>query len=232
MGLNEAQKKQYLEKLGAVRRAAIAEGCKEMKLFSQAVGPVQEALDAKGRGGGVCRELAIQWLWAKKAGTDYMATLLDVGGVVIDAALNKVIAEFDAYDKAKMNVLDQRKANVTRLKTKLKVPKECEFANADFRGEVIGKLTVSQWFGDLTVSEPYRFLAIRGGVDHALAVCLVPKKEAFFDPNLGEFDFKGQPDLVDFLEKQIFPPGKDAKEFGKYLGGTRSYTQIERICCS
>ncbi|HEY5602542.1 MAG TPA: hypothetical protein VIM41_05490, partial [Gammaproteobacteria bacterium] len=53
--------------LGALRRAALDEGCTKIRLFTQAVGPIKAALAKQESAAGVCRELAVRWLGAKQA---------------------------------------------------------------------------------------------------------------------------------------------------------------------
>jgi len=111
MPLTEERKREYLNKLGAVRREALAAGATTLELFSRSVGPVQDELakDGPEAAGGVCRALSIAWLKGKKAGRDYLATFLGPGGVVVESVLAAAIRDHKALDVNKLATRDRQR---------------------------------------------------------------------------------------------------------------------------
>jgi hypothetical protein len=218
-----------LQRLGEIRRAAISCRCTGIRQFTQVLGAVQEALTEKGAGGGICRSLSVQWLAARKSHADFFGRLLGVGGSVHKGALGEVIEAFKAMPK--LNRIAQRQHVEDELrKAGLTPVGATEVKNApDFRG-----VSCAGWFCNTLESGPLRFLGIRGGVDHATALDLTAGREAFFDPNLGEFQFTGNPQyLLTFLLTQIFPPGGDASCIGRYVSSPNlTFSQVEKVRCS
>jgi hypothetical protein len=211
--------------VGALRRAALTYGCTKMRLFSQAYGPVQESIDRQGSGGGVCRELSVQWLASQKNGTDFLGKLIGLGGAVNELAMGQVVKDFQAMGE--LNRIEQREYTERQLRTVGLAPSTAEVKN---EGE-LGIQSVSSWFCAHTGTGSLRFLGIRGGVDHAVAINLTSGKESFFDPNLGEFQFTGKRlQMQAFLHAQIFPTSDSG--LGIYIGRpNKVFRQIERICC-
>lgn len=219
--------------LGSLRRAALAEGCTKIRLFSQAVGPVKAALVKQGSGGGVCRELAVWWLGAKKSGDDdkFLEAFLGLGGTVKEAELKKVVEAFEAMGEK--NIVEQRTYTQMQLKRYFQIVSESEVLRSPSRLEQGPRMSAADWLFSPATQCNYRFFGIRGGlINHATAICLVPGKESFFDPNLGEFEFTHKRDeMQNFLNKHIFPEG--GKGRGQYIGrNNKIFYDIERICCS
>jgi hypothetical protein len=216
--------------LGAVRRAALDEGCTNMRLFTQAVGPVKAALAKQDAAEGVCRELAVRWLAAKQRGEDdaFLNALLGLGGSVKEEELKKVVEAFNAMgDK---NIIEQRAYTETQLRLHFQAVAKTEVLYGPTRIDQGPKVAAVDWLFAPAAQCEYRFFGIRGGFNHATALCLAPGRESFFDPNLGEFEFTDKPNkLQQFLSKRIFPAGGDGR--GQYIGKKEFY-DIERICCS
>lgn len=212
--------------VGSLRRAALTYGCTKIRLFSQAYGPVQESIDRQGSGGGVCRELSVQWLASQKNGTDFLGTLLGLGGAVNEGAMARVVRGFNAMGD--LNRVEQREYTEGQLRDLGLSPSAAEVKNEGG----LGIQSVSSWFCAHTGTGSLRFLGIRGGVDHAVAVNISSGQESFFDPNLGEFQFTGKLlQMQSFMHAQIFP-STTGTGLGIYIGRPKKiFSQIERICC-
>lgn len=218
--------------LGTLRRAALAEGCTKIRLFTQAAGPVKAALAEQNAAAGACRELAIRWLAAKKIGDGnaFLEALLGLGGTVHEEELKKVVAAFKAMGER--NIVEQRNYTENQLKSYFQFVSETEILRGPSRLDQGSTSSAADWIFSPATHCEYRFLGIRGLVNHATAMCLVPGKETFFDPNLGEFEFRNQPDnMHKFLDRYIFPKGGDGR--GQYIGrDNKTFYDIERICCA
>jgi hypothetical protein len=218
--------------IGSLRRAALAEGCTRIRLFTQAVGPVKAALSDLKSAEGVCRELAVRWLGAKKSGdgSQLLDSLLGLGGTVKEEELKKVVAAFKAMgDK---NIIEQRNYTESELREFFTAVAKTDILRAPLRSDQGHQLSATAWLFSPAAQCDYRFFGIRGRINHATAVCLAPGKQSFFDPNLGEFEFKDKvSNMHDFLDKYIFPLGGDGR--GQYIGRDKNnFYDVERICCS
>jgi hypothetical protein len=218
--------------LGSLRRAAVAAGCTQIRLFTQAVGPVKAALAKQDSAEGVCRELAVRWLGAKQRGDadHFFAALLGLGGAVNEAELKQVVEAFKAMGEK--SIADERIYTETRLKVYFQHVAKTEILRGPLPSEQGPKVSAADWLFAPGPHCDYRFCGIRGGVDHATALCLLPGRESFFDPNLGEFEFADKAsNLQAFLNKHIFPAGGNGR--GQYIGrDNKDFYDIERICCS
>lgn len=213
--------------IGAARRAALSNGCTKIVLLTQSVGPVKDLIGVHGAGGGVCSELTMQWLAAQKTQQDFLGALIGIGGVADADRLGVVVRDYKAMgDKDRKQ---QRKFMENRMQDLKLTPKPTEVRNA----RDIGAASIGAWFCQSPEDGPLRIINIRGGTDHSMALNLTPGREAFFDPNLGEFQFHGRAQqMQDFLDSHVFRPTGDKKNIGDYLGRVKMpYAQIERIVC-
>jgi hypothetical protein len=218
--------------LGTLRRAAISAGCTNIRLFTQAVGPVKAALGAQNAAEGACRELAIRWLAAKKSGDGnaFLEALLGLGGTINEEELKKVVEAFKAMgDK---NIVEQRSYTENQLKEYFEFVSKTDVLRAPLRMDQGPSESAAKWLFSSADHCEYRLFGIRGFINHATAICLVPGKESFFDPNLGEFQFRNRfENMYMFLDEHIFPKGGDGR--GQYIGrDNKKFYDIERICCS
>lgn len=220
------------EIIGSLRRAALAEGCTKIRLFSQAVGPVKAALSEQASAEGVCRELAVRWLGARKTGdgSELLEALLGFGGTVKEGELKKVVEAFKAMGDR--NIIEQRSYTEMELKGYFENVSQTEVLRGPSRLDQGPGVSASDWLFSQAANCDYRFFGIRGFVNHATAICLVPGKESFFDPNLGEFEFKNRAEnMREFLNQFVFPEGGDGR--GRYIGReNKVFYDIERVCCS
>src|SRR5262249_2217598 len=148
--------------------------------------------------------------------------LLGVGGTVNPAAMARIVRDFQSMGT--LNRVEQRTFTERRLTAVGLRPSATEVKNQGG----LGKQSIASWFCWPLVPVGVRFLGVRGGVNHAVAVNVYPGKESFFDPNLGEFQFLNRrPKMEAFLHAHIFPMGS-ASGIGTYIGRpTKAIEQIE-----
>ena len=144
--------------------------------------------------------------------------------------MKKVFEAFKAMgDK---NIIEQRAYTEMQLKGYFQNVSKTEVLRGPLQLDQGPKVSAVDWFLSPATQCDYRFFGIRGDINHATAICLVPGKESFFDPNLGEFEFtQMRNEMQNFLNKHIFPEGGRGR--GCYIGrSNKIFYDIERVCCS
>lgn len=201
-----------LDALGQIRREALEAGATSLKLMSQCVGLLQDHLKAKGHGSGICRALALEWIKGQSEGTSFIDKALGVGGVVNINALAPLIAQYDtneglvgekedAYIRAQLTAAGLKSGGSAMLVSNL------------IKGGV------GTWFtsnNNPKAQGPLRLLSTRAGYSHAMALDL--RSFSFFDPNWGQFNFKDEQSLNNFLNASMFPKGTNPSGYPEYCG--------------
>lgn len=209
-----------LDVLGQVRREALNAGA-TLKLCSQAVGLLKSHLDAQGQGGGICRSMSIEWIKAQGKGTSLIDTICGLGGSVNINNVAPMIRQYELHD------FDNDKPG-ERAYIKSKIMSS-GFVYGGVKSAYVNSVKggIGSWYCNTNIMPRtcyLRLIAMRSGVPHAMAVDILEHK--FFDPNLGEFTFSSDDDLVNFLNTSIFPYRND-KGAGEYVG-RNSFLEVEQ----
>lgn len=186
---------------GQIRREALDQGARNIRLCTQAYGTLKEYIKGEGQSGGICRSLVLGWIADRKGGQDFFTKMLGPGGVVNASMVGPMVQQYKA--KGKVNRLEERAYITSELVAKGLESCGCQVAKV---GEIAGP--VGKWFMQTPEQGPigpYRLLGVRDGYDHAMGLDLhVAKGPIFFDPNWGEFEFPDYVKLTTFLNTSMF----------------------------
>lgn len=174
-----------------------------MSLLNQTYGDLAAQLNATGHAEGVCRRLAVLWMNARMNGLDFMELLTDGSPAVSPKIAKQINLDFKALSS------DQRSVANKLLKTELMNLGLLTLVERS--AESLPELhhaSVAEWWCDPAVLGEFRFLGIRGGYNHALAVDLRANKVSFYDPNIGEICFPTVQALTGFVTANILPRAK------------------------